>query len=198
MRWAAVSATVLATVLSGCALTSRAAPLNVRYFSPEDVEPAAALRPIAQSTVALRIGHVTSSAYLRSRIVHRDSDVEVSEYETLRWTESPDAYVARSLRHALFDDRGLRQALGGSLPTLDVEVTAFEESRRGARRGGRVELRYEIHDDQFVLASGTVAKEHDATDGSIEQVVAAIAVAMHAASSELATSVAESIERFAR
>ncbi|HXX66818.1 MAG TPA: ABC-type transport auxiliary lipoprotein family protein [Polyangiaceae bacterium] len=198
MTWAGAAATVLATVLSGCALTSRAAPLDVRYFSPLEVEPARMPRPIPQSAVALRIGHVTSSAYLRSRIVHRDSDFEVSEYETLRWTESPEVYVARSLRRALFDDRGLREALGGSPPTLDVEVTAFEESRRGPHRGGRVQLRYEIHDDQFVLASGTVAKEHDATDGSIEQVVAAIAVAMHAASSELATTVAETVERLAR
>lgn len=194
MRWVAL----LPAALAGCALTSRAPPLDVRYFSPEEVEPAGASRPIAPGGLAIHIGRVTSSAYLRSRIVHRDSDVEVSEYETLRWTESPDAYVTRSLRRALFGDRGLRQALEGSRTTLDVEVTGFEESRRGTRRGGRVELRYDIRDDQFVLASGTVTGEHDAADNSIEQVVAAIAAAMHDASSELAAIVVDALGRLAR
>jgi uncharacterized lipoprotein YmbA len=187
MRWRAL----LAAILCGCALTSKGVPLHVRYFSPEAIEPSGASRPIEKSALALRMGCVTSSTNLRTRIVHRDSNVELQEYETLRWTEDPEVYVEQSLKRALFDDRGIRQAVSGTMPTLDVVVTAFEELRRGTRRGGRVQLRYQIHDDQFVLASGTVTSEHAAAGGSIDQIVAAIAVAMHDASAELANAVAD-------
>lgn len=180
---------LLALALSGCALTSRGATLSVRYFSPETAGPSVASRPITTNAFALRIGRVTSSGNIRSRLLHRDSDVEVSEYETLRWTENPEVYVERSLGHELFDERGLRQAIGGIVPTLDVEVTAFEQTRRG----GRVQLRYEMHDEEFVLASGTVTSEHDATGSGVEQVVVAIAIAMHDASAQVATAIANRV-----
>lgn len=184
---------VLVVALSGCALTSRGAILHVRYFTPEALEPTETSRPIAQNAFALRLGRVIASSHLQSRIVYRDSNTELGEYETLRWTESPEAYVERSVSHALFDERGLRQGVGGSMPTLDVEVTAFEEVRRGMRHGGRVQLHYEVHDDQFVIASGTVTGEHEAVGDGIEQVVAAIAVAMHEASSLLASAIANHV-----
>jgi ABC-type uncharacterized transport system auxiliary subunit len=174
-------------VLAGCALTSKSAPLELRYFSPETAQPApAAVAPIAAPHARLRVGRISASADLRYPIVHRESPVEIAPYETLRWTDTPDTYVRRALGHALFDTRPLDQALGGDAPTLDVDVTAFEEIQHGARHGGRVELRYLVHDDREVLARGTIAIERDAAGATIEPVVASIGSALDAATAQLA------------
>jgi ABC-type uncharacterized transport system auxiliary subunit len=175
--------------LGGCALTSKGTPLEMRYFSPEniDVHHAAprALPPVAR----LRLGGLTSSANLRYPIVHRQSAVELDVYETLRWTENPEDYVRRSLSRALFEDGQLDEVVGGAAVTLDVEVIAFEESRRDGRPVGRIQLGYQLHDERSVLKSAVVTIEREATGAGIEPVVAAIGAAMDAATSELAKTV---------
>ena len=186
----------LAALAAGCALSSRSAPLEIRYFSPE--APAIPAAPAARTAPAaprapLRLGRITPSAHLRSRIVRRSSSVELDLSETLRWTEDPDAYVRRSLARALFEERGLEQIVGGAAPTLEVELIAFEAVHRADRRAGRVELRYLLHDDRAVLASGDVAVERAARGRAIELVVAAIGDAMAAATAELADRVARRV-----
>lgn len=200
---------------AGCALSSKAAPIELRYFSPEPPEPPAGTErrsggsggsssdssePGAAPAAArprLHLGRVTPSAHLRYRIVRRSSPVERELSETLRWTEPPDAYVRRALTRALFEARSLEQVIGGPAPTLDVEVLAFEAVDRApaptvrgparpATRAGRVELRYQLHDERTVLASGVVAVERDAGGREIERVVAAIGQAMAAATAEVA------------
>jgi uncharacterized lipoprotein YmbA len=169
-----------ALVLAGCALTSRAAPRELRYFTAEAPTPAATqTAPRAQ----LRLGRISASANLRYAIVRRTSAVEVTPYETLRWTELPDAYVRRALDRALFDERPLTQVVSGDAPTLEVEVIAFEET---ARHGGLVTLRYELRDDRSVIARGTVSAERPAGSPAIEAVVEAIRAAMIAATEDLA------------
>jgi ABC-type uncharacterized transport system auxiliary subunit len=161
----------------------------MRYFSPENIDvhhvAPRALPPVAR----LRLGGLTSIANLRYPIVHRESAVELDVYETLRWTESPQDYVRRSLSRALFEDGQLEEAVGGAAVTLDVEVISFEESRRDGRRVGRIQLGYQLHDERSVLKSGVVTVERDATAAGIEPVVAAIGSAMDAATSELAKNV---------
>lgn len=187
---------VLACIaLAGCALTTKLPPLPVRYFSPDqltspapDGESSPISRPVAVQPDALRVrlGRITPSAHLRYSIVHRAPGFELEPYEQLRWTERPDAYVRRALERELFDDGELTQAVAGRAPTLDVDVIAFEEVRRGARRSGRVELRYELTDDTAVLTRGVVTVERDARGARIEDVVAAISSAMTLATRELA------------
>ena len=180
--------------VAACALTSRSAPRELRYFSPEAAPPAAAPRTAAPGgRPTLRLGRIWPAADLRYEIVHRDSPVEVAPYETLRWTEPPDAYVRRALVRALFETHAIDQVVGGPSPTLDVEVVSFEETVRGARHGGRVELRYELHDEARVLARGTVAIERAATGPQIEAVVAAIGAAMNAATAQLADRIDDEI-----
>jgi ABC-type uncharacterized transport system auxiliary subunit len=180
----------LLAFVSACALTSKSAPLELRYFAPP-VHPVTAAERTTVPT-PLRLGRIVPSALLRSRIVYRESPVEVSPYETLRWTDEPDAYVRRSLSRALYDGQPLQQAVGGTAPALDVDVLAFEEVRRGSQRFGRVELRYRVHDDQRVIAHGTVAVERPATAG-IEGVVAAIGDALDIATADLAGRVAAAV-----
>ena len=184
-----------AVVLAGCALTSKAAPLDLRYFDP----PARALVAVRVDTprVPLRVGRVVTSSILGSRIVHRDSAVEVTPYETLRWSEEPEVYVRRALVRALFDGGAFEQATDGTARTLDVDVIAFEEVRRGPERLGRVELRYDVRDNKRVLLHGTVAIDREAT-ANIDGVVAAIGSALDAASAELAQQIVSASRRSPR
>jgi ABC-type uncharacterized transport system auxiliary subunit len=173
--------------LAGCALSSKAAPLELHYYSAES--PAAvAVQPRAPAAGAprLRLGSVTAADYLRFRIVRRDSPQSVNPYETLRWTESPREYVRRALTRALFDTGALAQVVGGAAPTLDVLVTAFEEVSRAGGHAGRVQLSYQLRDDQIVIARGTVTAERPARGSGMDAVAVAIGAAMDAASAELA------------
>lgn len=185
----------LALFVSGCALTSKATPIDYRYFSPE----VASQPPAAETAVAvrtpLRLGRITSSANLRTHIVHRDSSWELGAYETLRWTDNPEVYVRRSLSRALFEDHPFAQTLGGPGATVDVEVIAFEEVRKGNTRSGRVELRWLLHDERAMLGSGTLAAEKVAAGEDIEQVVAAIALAMNDATDRVASEIAKEMVR---
>ena len=174
---------LLVLLLSGCALTSKATPADIRYFTPESAV-AEHAKPVRSGAPMVRLGRITSSANLRARIVSRESTWEVREYETLRWTENPEMYVRRSLVRALFDDGNLERAMSGAAPTLDIEVIGFEEIHMRDRHAGRVELRYDLHDEQTSLASGTIAIERNAS-ASIESVIEAIGTAMNDASSEL-------------
>ena len=177
--------------LAGCALSSKATPLELHYFSAESPAAAeAALRAPAGDAPRLRLGPVTAADYLRYRIVHRDSARSVDPYETLRWAEAPRDYVRRALIRALFDSGALVQVIGGIAPALDVEVTAFEEVVRPGGRAGRVQLTYQLHDERIVLARGAVTIERPARGPEMNAVVAAIGAAMDAASAELAARVA--------
>jgi ABC-type uncharacterized transport system auxiliary subunit len=173
-------------LLASCALTSRSAPLDLRYFTPpmRDLGSAAT----SASAIPLRLGRITPSSLLRARIVHRDSPVELVPYETLRWSDQPETYVRRAVIRALFDTRMFEQVVGAE-QTLDIDVLSFEEERRGQRRFGRVVLGYQVRDDQRVVAHGTVSVEREAKPG-IEGVVAAIGDALDLAAAELANRIA--------
>lgn len=176
---------------AGCALTSKATPIELHYFSAESPAVAAAApRPPAGDAPRLRLGTVTAADYLRYRIVHRDSALTVDPYETLRWAEAPREYVRRALIRALFDSGALVQVIGGIAPVLDVEVTAFEEVVQPGGHAGRVQLTYQLHDERIVLARGAVSIERPARGSDMNAVVAAIGAAMGAASAELAGRVA--------
>ena len=181
-------------LLVGCALTSKSTPEDIRYFSPE-LDPAPAAQASADAPRArVRFARLTSSTNLRRRIVHRESRVETDEYETLRWTENPEEYVRRSLESALLERR-VEQAMGGNAPALDVEVVGFEAIAQGARRGGRVEIRYRLRDESSVLASGDVTVERDAAGTDFDGIVIAIGTAMDAATAQVATAVASRVRR---
>ncbi|HEY1810917.1 MAG TPA: ABC-type transport auxiliary lipoprotein family protein [Kofleriaceae bacterium] len=173
-------------VVAGCALTSHSTPVQLRYFTPlANTAPVVAPAANAPAT-SLRLGRIVPSSLLRTRIVHRDSSVELVPYETLRWSDPPETYVRRALAHALFDTRAFDEAVGGNGPVLDVDVLAFEEDRRGDRRFGRVALGYELRSEDRVVSHGVVEVEREARSPQIDAVVAAVGDALSAASAELA------------
>ena len=183
---------VVLVVLAGCALTSRSEPLEVRYFSPEPARAARAAQPDtpAGELARVRIGRIEPSSHLRAEIVHRESPYELSRYESRRWTESPDAYVERSLERALFEARPLEEAVSGRALTLEVDVVAFEEIRE-PRHAGRVELRYRLTDERDVIDSGVVTAERPVREAEFEGVVAAIGAALEEATGRVADAVVQ-------
>jgi cholesterol transport system auxiliary component len=177
---------------AACALTSKSAPLEMRYFAP----PAPGhldhvATGISQPPEPVRLGRVAASGLLGAKIVHRDSNVELAPYETLRWTDDPETYVRRALIRTLFEERSFAQTTDGGARTLDVEVVAFEEVRRGPRRYGRVELRYALRDDERVIARGTLVAEREASGPRIERVVEAIGGALDECAEKVASHVAD-------
>jgi cholesterol transport system auxiliary component len=183
MRWP-----IALVAIAGCTLSSPKPPLDIHYFSPERAAPQEPRPGDTAARARVRLGRVDQVGHLRYRIVQRASDVEVALYERRRWTEHPDAYVRRSLAHALFDARPLEQAVGGPAPALDVEVLAFEEVLMPAHRG-RVTLRYVLHDRRTVIASGEITAERPVRGDGFDAVVVAIAGAMIDAASRVADAV---------
>ncbi len=181
---------LLAVALTGCALTRNAPPLDVKYFDVEvpgtTTTHAATIAPAPR---ALALGRVRSSEFLRNRIVHREGDV-LGAYETARWTEYPEAYLRRSLAHALFDEGRFAESLGRDVPTLDVELVAFEEVRKPHGRAGRVQVDYRLHAGDRVLASDVVTAEREASaEGGMPPVVDALEAALAEVSARIASGV---------
>lgn len=176
----------------GCALTSKAEPLTVRYFTPRWEASSRAPDRASADGPRLRLGRISSSSHLRNRIVYRSSDVEVSMYEDRRWTEKPEEYVRRALARALFEERPLVQAVSGGGPALDIELLAFDEVHRKGGRAARVALHYAVQDDRTVLdtRSMTVDVEVRGDIEDPENMAAAMGAALHEIAERLASRVA--------
>ena len=180
------SVAIAALALGGCALTSKSDSVIFRYFTPERVVARAAdaaPRAPSASHLQLRVGRVGASTYLKDRIAFRDSDYEVGYYDELRWTERPEAYVRRALVRALFEDQPIRQIISGPGPTVDVELSAFEELR-APRHAARVELTWILRDDQAVLLQRTFLVERPIVEAKSETSASAVATAMSEALGE--------------
>ncbi|WP_437685096.1 ABC-type transport auxiliary lipoprotein family protein [Sorangium sp. So ce176] len=176
----------------GCALTSKAEPLAVRYFTPGWQASSRAPDRASADGPRLRLGRISSSSHLRNRIVYRSSDVEVAMYEDRRWTEKPEEYVRRALARALFEERPLVQAVSGGGPALDVELLAFDEVHSNGGRAARVALHYAVQDDRTVLdtRSMTVDVEVRGDVEDPENMAAAMGAALHEIAERLASLVA--------
>ena len=171
--------------IGGCALLSKSAPITPRYFSPErpgDV-PLSAPRHRGPPQ-ELRLGRVDSAANLEEMLIFRDSASEIGYYRERRWTEAPEQYLRRRLARVLFEERGLREVVGGDGPTLDVQLTAFEEARV-PRRMARVQVIVRLQDGRLVKWEETVtAEEPVAVTAGVDEAdasVAAIGTALRAA-----------------
>jgi cholesterol transport system auxiliary component len=184
---------LLCIVLTACAFTSKSRPVDVRYFSADTTAMSAPVRertpPFGARPPRVRLGRVTAGAHLSYRIVHRRSPVELGIYDDLRWTERPEDYVRRALGRELFEARPLVEAVSDGVPTLEVEVLAFEEVQRGATSAGRVQLRYRLDGPEDVLASGVITVDRNARSAQMDDVVTAISTALSGATSKLADEV---------
>lgn len=175
-----IAATLLLLATSGCALTSKSDSVILRYFTPERVgQRTAPPQPsVASATpLQLHLGRVAAASYLRERIAFRDSDYEVGFYDDLRWTERPEAYVRRAMIRGLFEDQPLQQVVTGAAPTLDVDLSAFEELRTPTHTA-RVEITWTLYNDHAVLVQKTLLAERPIVESKTSTGPAAVAIAM--------------------
>lgn len=154
-------ACVTVAALTGCALLGKHDPVVPRYFAPEyaaapDATRAAAGRP-------LRLGRVEGWSNLRERWVVRNQSGATSYAEDRRWTERPEIYLRRALSRALFEERGLVEALSGRTVALEVELVAFEEMERPHRV--RLQALLVLRDDRLSLYQETVSVEQAVAPG---------------------------------
>lgn len=179
MKTPLLACALAALLAAGCALTSKSDPVTPRYFSPERPGDVARppTQPVAQA-MELRLGHITSASYLDERLVYRDTDYELGYYQERRWTESPDQYLRRRLAWALFEERGLRHVVGGSAPTLEAELIAFEEVR-APKRVARVRVSVRLYDPRAVLWEQTLTVDQPVTAaGDDDAAVQALGLAL--------------------
>ena len=182
---------------AGCALTSKADVVNIRYFSPEVVKPrltnadasTAPAAPAPNDAVEVRLGRVSSGPNLRERIAYRDAAYELGYYDDWRWTERPETFVRRELGRTLFEEHGFHRVLGGSAPSLEIEVIAFDDVRLPSGRAARVQLKAILFEDSGVVYEDTFTVEKPVAGDKpkIEDVVAAMASALDVAAQQVAT-----------
>lgn len=182
---------LLCFLLTGCALTSKSEPLDIRYFTPERVKTQLTSSSDAHRAgpMSVELGRISSSSHIREKMAFRDASWEVGYYEDRRWTERPEAFVRRELGRTLFEERGFRRSVGGAdAPTLEIELIAFEEVRAKPAHVARVQLRMILHDGRDVLHEETVTVDKPLPNGetSTEALVTATADALDAASSLVA------------
>jgi hypothetical protein len=98
----------------------------------------------------------------------------------------------------LFEEKGLRSALGGGGPTLEVELIRFEEVRAPAHVG-RVKLAFTLSDERLVSLQQTLTVERPipATDlhGEASAVAGAMGEALRDAIDEVSTRVVAELDK---
>ena len=183
----------------GCALFSKSELVQVRYFSPEESGARQARHeqpsPIACSgQIALRLGRISAPEHLEERLVYRSSPNEFGYYQNQRWTDRPEEYLRRALSRELFEVRGLARVVSGAAPTLDVELTAFEEVR-GPIPKARLALTFVLHDEKSVQIERSLTIDRDIADRDAQSFVRALSSALAGAVERVTGDVVRELER---
>lgn len=123
------AAVVCLALAAGCLARNAAEP---RFFRPDsallrDAPDSGGPAAIPRSARAVRIRAVEGGSFLRERVVWRASTVEYGFYEQRRWRELPASYVDRALRAAFRKTGRVRLSDDLRVPSLYVELTAFDE-----------------------------------------------------------------------
>ncbi len=174
-------------LLNGCALTSKSEPMIPRYFDLDQARASPQGTRVVDTPRAerLRLGQVEASEHLDERLVFRGAAQEIGYYERQRWSERPREFLRRALSRELYERRGLTRVVSGPAPTLEVELSSFEEVR-GGRSVARVRLTYVLHDEESVRLERTLTVERPVQASTSPRehssaVVAAMAEAMQEA-----------------
>lgn len=197
-------ALLLGSLVSGCALLTKADPLTPRYFSaePSGTGPATGNSVTAvtgDSSVPareLKLGRVTSASYLGERLVFRDSAYELGFYEERRWTEKPEAYFRRALSRALYEQHGFRRVVSGAGPTLDCELVELAELRSPTHIA-RARANFVLYDSRSVRTEATITVELPIAagkEGPAAESVAALALALTSAVDQIVRRVSANLD----
>jgi len=193
---------IIASFAPGCALFSKGDQGAARFFSinrePDRPGPLPAnASEVRGEPLKLRLGRVTGVLHIEERLVYRESVHELRYYRERRWTEPPELFLERLLAHALFEERGIRHVVGGSGPTIDVQLTALDEIR-APRRLARVQVVARLHDEHLMLWEETLTVELpviETKDGDLAvATVEALGKAMQAVVDQIAERVVRALE----
>jgi cholesterol transport system auxiliary component len=163
-RGVAVAIALSGASLAGCALTSKSEALMSRYFSPERSRRMPPRAHAGEPALELRLGRVRAGSHLGERIVYHQAPNELGFYEDRRWTEPPEEYLRRSLARTLFEERRLRHVVTGPAPTLEVELSAFEEIR-SSPKVARVRVTARLLDERVARLEETITFDQRVDSG---------------------------------
>jgi cholesterol transport system auxiliary component len=183
----------LSLCYAGCALTSKGTVLTPHYYSAELPESPRAGAAVTQgAALELRLGQVEAASHLEERMSYRLDASEVGFYDDRRWTEEPAEYLRRGLEQELFERRHLRRIVAGVAPTLDVELTAFEELRE-PKPHVRLALHFTLHDERQASLEQSVVVERPLAAGPdrAAEVASALRSALGTAVAEVSDAVVE-------
>jgi ABC-type uncharacterized transport system auxiliary subunit len=177
-------------LLPGCALLGKSEPLSPRYFSPE--RPQATTPRPSGVRGPLRLGTIRSGSDLRNNLVVRTAALELSYDEEQRWSELPEEYLRRALSRELYEVRGFRRVVGGPGPSLQVELTRFEEVV-GPPHLARVTAVVILHDDRLVSLERSFNVERPIQGASPEATVDALSGALSDTAEQIADAAIEGL-----
>lgn len=195
MRGCALLMLGYSLLMLGCAMTSKGDPLTPRFFSvaaPRESVAPGERREVRAEPFELRLGNVAAAAYLEERFVYRVSETELGYREDRRWTESPEAFLRRALAHELFEVQGLRRVVSGAAPTLEVELTSFDELTFGQRRA-RLAVHVVLEDERNALLEREIVVEEPVGSESGSELPDAMSRALRRAVHEVALGVFDTL-----
>lgn len=178
------SLALAACLLSGCAFFGKSEPLDARFYTAERSDaPSTTAAPASE--VPLRLGSIFGATHLRERIAYRESEREVGFYEERRWTERPESYLQRALSRVLFEERGMQRVTSGIAPTLDVELTHFDELVGSPHRVS-VRAHVILRDQRSARFEHTFGADQEVKGGEFVEVAEALSVALGRCVEEIA------------
>ncbi len=174
----------LLALSSGCALLGKSKPLEVRYF---DLQSEDSYRPTARVNGArLKLGEVSAARNVDRRFASRESAHELSYHESWRFSDEPDTFLQRTLARNLFEHAAITRVVSGGAPTLEVELTTFEQ--RAEDQTVQVTALARVHDDRVQLWQRTFAAQQKVGEGDEAE---ARAAALSRALAEVAAQITE-------
>jgi ABC-type uncharacterized transport system auxiliary subunit len=185
---------VLVSLCGGCLFHDAPPP---RYYAPPSaLERADDPAPVpSRSARPLRVRHVHAAAYLTEQIVWRTSDVEYGLYEQRRWTDFPSRYLQRTLVQALDRTADVRRVATGAVPTLDVELVAFDEVLTPTHEAAVAAVATLRAADQAAIFDRTFAARRPIPDDTPSAVARAMGAALDEVVEQIASEVGAQLPR---
>jgi uncharacterized lipoprotein YmbA len=174
----------LLALCAGCALLGKGKPLALRYF---DLQSDDGYRSSTSTNGArLKLGEVRAARHIDRRFASRESAHELSYHDAWRFSDQPEAFLERALSRNLFERAAITRVVSGGGSTLEVELTAFEQSPDDDKV--QVTALARMHDDRVQLWQRTFTAEQKVEAGDEAE---ALAAALSRALAQVAVQITE-------
>jgi hypothetical protein len=142
--WSCLLAMIACLGGVGCQLR-RPATTPTRMIEPQLLEPPLAepakLVPKAPNAIPVRLLDTQARGHIGRRVLHQQSDGELTEDSVWRWSSAPDRYLDTALRLEVASNPDIRLVDDGRAPALATTLLVWNlESAGGTRLVGAVEF----------------------------------------------------------